>query len=455
MKKFLRILLVFVVCLSTVCFATDADLADVENESSTSNDSVTTVEDPNDANDIYDGLNTQSEYKEYYREYLAYSREQDANTTVTDTVKAKVIDVEPVKTEYGMEYYMPYKRTYQPIVIEILEGEYAGEKLETEFYLVPDTYENTRIKEVKTGDRIFVTVAENEDKLVAYVISYDSGVSRVWGIVFAILIAVVLVVLIGKEKGLKTLLLVLLVIDLIFVVTIPEFTKTNKIITLESEDENFPTEEEIDEDTTITILQVDDAGSPTKVEIAKKNNNAFFIILIDVVLVAFVNLINKLGLGKKIIQGFVITLCMIAFTTLLVLGIMNIAKLNGNSFEAVSIAENIINKNVDFNAVYMLSILMIATVLISNIVSEMLSDEGDLEKIKTILEKQVNIIIVFAIMFLMPKVLALTIYKYTLREMMNSEMIGLEIVRIATLVIVTMVTLPVTSYVIKKMKTKE
>ena len=175
----------------------------------------------------------------------------------------------------------------------------------------------------------------------------------------------------------------------------------------------------------------------------------------SLLLVAFVNLINKLGLGKKIIQGFVITLCMIAFTTLLVLGIMNIAKLNGNSFEAVSIAENIINKNVDFNAVYMLSILMIATVLISNIVSEMLSDEGDLEKIKTILEKQVNIIIVFAIMFLMPKVLALTIYKYTLREIMNSEMIGLEIVRIATLVIVTMVTLPVTSYVIKKMKTKE
>lgn len=454
MKRFLKILLVFVVCLSTICFATDTDVADNQNEVSTGNDSVT-VEDPDDANDIYNGLSTQSEYKEYYREYLAYSREQDANTTVTETVKAKVIDVEPVKSEYGMDYYMPYKRTYQPIVIEILEGEFAGEKLETAFYLVPDTYENTRIKEVKVGDRIFVTVAENEDKLVAYMISYDSSVSRVWGIGLAVLIACVLVVLIGKEKGIKTLLLVLLIVDLVFVITIPEFTKTNNIITLESGDDGFPTEEEIDEDTTITILQVDDAGSPTKVEIAKKSNNTFLIILIDVVLVAFVNLINKLGLGKRTIQGFVITLCMIIFTALLAFGIMNIAKLNGNTFEAVSVAENIINKNIDFNALYMLSILMIATILISNIVSEMLSDEENIERIKIILEKQVNIIVVFAIMLLMPKVLALAVYKYTLREMMNSEMIGLEVARIAVLVISTMITLPITSYVIKKIKTKE
>lgn len=454
MKRFLKILLVFVVCLSTICFATDTDVADNQNEVSTGNDSVT-VEDPDDANDIYNGLSTQSEYKEYYREYLAYSREQDANTTVTETVKAKVIDVEPVKSEYGMDYYMPYKRTYQPIVIEILEGEFAGEKLETAFYLVPDTYENTRIKEVKVGDRIFVTVAENEDKLVAYMISYDSSVSRVWGIGLAVLIACVLVVLIGKEKGIKTLLLVLLIADLVFVITIPEFTKTNNIITLESGDDGFPTEEEIDEDTTITILQVDDAGSPTKVEIAKKSNNTFLIILIDIVLVAFVNLINKLGLGKRTIQGFVITLCMIIFTALLAFGIMNIAKLNGNTFEAVSVAENIINKNIDFNALYMLSILMIATILISNIVSEMLSDEENIERIKIILEKQVNIVVVFAIMLLMPKVLALAVYKYTLREMMNSEMIGLEIARIAVLVISTMITLPITSYVIKKIKTKE
>lgn len=454
MKRFLKILLVFVVCLSTICFATDTDVADNQNEVSTGNDSVT-VEDPDDANDIYDGLSTQSEYKEYYREYLAYSREQDANTTVTETVKAKVIDVEPVKSEYGMDYYMPYKRTYQPIVIEILEGEFAGEKLETAFYLVPDTYENTRIKEVKVGDRIFVTVAENEDKLVAYMISYDSSVSRVWGIGFAVLIACVLVVLIGKEKGIKTLLLVLLIADLVFVITIPEFTKTNNIITLESGDDGFPTEEEIDEDTTITILQVDDAGSPTKVEIAKKSNNTFLIILIDVVLVAFVNLINKLGLGKRTIQGFVITLCIVIFTALLAFGIMNMAKLNGNTFEAVSVAENIINKNIDFNAIYMLSILMVATILISNIVSEMLSDEENIERIKIILEKQVNIIVVFAIMLLMPKVLALAVYKYTLREMMNSEMIGLEVARIAVLVISTMITLPITSYVIKKIKTKE
>lgn len=452
MRKSFGIILAFFLCFTTVCFATDVTDDDVI----ASDEDVIIVDDPDDANDIFDGVGTQDEYKEYYREYLAYSRDQDESTTVTETFKAKVIDVEPIKTEYGMDYYMPYKSTYQPIVVEILEGEYKGERIESAFYLVPDTYENTRIKEVNVGDRVFVAVAESQDDLVAYVISYDSSTSRFGAIAVVCIIAIVLLVaFLGKEKGIKTLLLFALIFDLIFVITIPEFTKSNEIITLESGDENFPTEEEIENDITIAILDVDENDMPIKVEVTKKSNNAFLIILIDVVLVIFVNVINKLGLGKNTIKAFGIALCIVLITTLITLGVTHFAKLNGNSFEAVSVAENIINKNIDFNAIYMLSILLIEAVVASNIVSEVISNDEDVEKNKKILEKQVNVIFIFGIMLLMPKVLALTVYKYSLREMLNSEMVGLEVARVLILLISTAITLPITSYIMKKINKEE
>lgn len=452
MRKSFGIILAFFLCFTTVCFATDV----TEDNIISSDEDVIIVDDPDDANDIFDGSGTQDEYKEYYREYLAYSRDQDESTTVTETFKAKVIDVESTKTEYGMDYYMPYKSTYQPIVVEILEGEYKGERIESAFYLVPDTYENTRIKEVNVGDRVFVAVAESQDDLVAYVISYDSSTSRFGAIAFVCIIAIVLIVaFLGKEKGIKTLLLFALIFDLVFVITIPEFTRSNEIITLESGDENFPTEEEIENDITIAILDVDENNMPIKVEVTEKNNNVLLIILIDVVLVIFVNVINKLGLTKDTMKAFGTVLCIVLITALITFGVTYFAKLNGNSFEAVSVAENIINKNIDFNAIYMLSILLIEAVVASNIVSEVISNNEDVEKNKKILEKQVNLIFIFGIMLLMPKVLALTVYKYSLREMLNSEMVGLEVARVLILLISTAITLPITSYIMKKINKEE
>ena len=98
--------------------------------------------------------------------------------------------------------------------------------------------------------------------------------------------------------------------------------------------------------------------------------------MLDAFIISAVCLINNMGLGKETLKAFGITTCILLFTVVLLYGINILTKMNGNSLEALSSAESIINRNINFNSIYLLSVLVMASVLVPNAVSEVMLDYG-------------------------------------------------------------------------------
>lgn len=452
MKKFIFCLMLFAFCFSITCFATD-ELSISGVEGTETADNVIEIDDPDEALDIYEGNYSQSDMKNYYREYLKFSREEDAKRTVNETVKAKVIDVYDVETIYNMYYYTPYKISYQPIVIEILEGKYKGEKIDTQYALTADTFENIVVSELKVGDRIFVNISEEEDgELYVETATYDVSVQRFGWIIALLIIAAIVIIACFGIKGVQNLLLIGLIAAMIFGIALPVLSTSNKTIIIENSSDEFPSLKEIEEDPSIAILEKDNNGNPSKVEIVIKNNNFIWITLISIVVIAAVNIINHVGLGKKAIYAFGVTICMILIATILLFVVEHVTNINGNGFEASIVAENLINKNANFNSLYFLTVLIIATVLISNLVSEIIDKDYD-KKGKEVLAKQMNIIAVFAIMLMLPKFFTLNALGYSLKEILNSEMLQIEVIRMLILMISVSLTIPLTEIIKEKINT--
>ena len=442
MKRFFGVLFVAVLVLCSVCFA----LEDVD----VSSDASYSLDDYDDFYNAYNDSNTQAELQEYYREYLAYSREQDAKSEPSVTYRAKVVDVGETKTAYGMDYYTPYRIDYQQVKAEVLEGEYKGKVFDVQYILTSDTYANLKIPEVHVGDKIFVSIELDDDGvLTANTSGYDNRVSRFGTVMLVLLAAAILIVVVARTKGLKAVLLAALVIDLVFVVTLPQVLKDNKVVTLEKSDSNFPTLQEIDDDLSISILDVDGDGMPTRVEVVKKSHALPWLILLDVLLISGVCLINHLGLSKKTVYAFGVTAAVLVFTALLAFGVNVITEMNGNSFEAITAAENIINKNIDFGGLYMLSVLVVASVIVPSIVAKVLTAASD-EEVSDFLAGQVGVIVALSVVLLLPKVITLSIFKYSVRDLMNSEMLLGEFARMLVLLIAAGVTLPAAKLIAKR-----
>ena len=441
MKKLVFLVFVFVLCFSAICFATEVEDA---------TDSIML----DNYDDFYSAQSTgitQGEIKDYYREFLAYSRDEETKNQPEKQYKAKIVDVNKASIVYDLSYYTPYQINVQKMKVEILEGEYKGKVIEGQYLLTADTYGNLKLTEASIGNIIYVSIDKNEEgTLKAYTTSYDTRIQKFPIALVFVIITAVLMVAVGRLEGFKTLLIIALIFDLVFVITIPEMMKYNEVKTLTSSDKGFPTTDEIDADTSSSILEKDDNGVPTKVEIVVKNNSLAWLIVIDTLVICFAILVNKMGLTKEMLHAFAVSVTVIIFAALVLSGINTIMKMNGNTLEAVSLAENIINRNIDFGALYMLTTLLIASVVVPNTVSKIVKHRC--HNIAKCINSQILLICVVSFTFIIPKVMAMIIYRYDVRELINSEILILEFVRIIVLSLAILAVAGISKYVVERKK---
>ncbi len=413
MKKLVSLIIAVIMIFSvTLCYASE-DVGDTN----TNSDDVTDIDNFDDFNSVSNGGYTQGELQGYYEEYIKMMEDYYENYERSHTVKARVISAGDLQTIYNMDYYNVYQIRYQSLEIEILEGEYKGKILNTDYILTGDTFGNIQIPEVKEGDKILVAIETDENgELNAYTVSFDTSVSRSAWIIGIAIVTLIIVLIYAGVKGVQSSLLVALTITLLLVITIPE------------------------------LLQ---------------GTNIWLLGVIDAILLAFVTLVNKMGLKKNMFCAFGVTLLIIAFAGLLTFGIDAVILQSGYSMEISALADSMVNKNIDFHGLYIVTILVITSVLVSEMMAkafEISNYESDwkniIQEMKAVLASKINIIAIFTITFLMPKLLVfMGAYKYTLHEILNSEMFLVEIVRMMILLIVVSLTVPASALFAKKINT--
>ena len=128
-----------------------------------------------------------------------------------ELLKAKVLDVEHLETDPDN----PIFTESMIVTIEILNGEYKGQVFEVPHHLTGNVGYDI---EVEPGSKVLVTVEELEDGSVEISIAEFLRSTYVY-VVAAIFIALILII--GKMKGLKTILTLMLTLFLVLKVLIP------------------------------------------------------------------------------------------------------------------------------------------------------------------------------------------------------------------------------------------
>lgn len=105
----------------------------------------------------------------------------------------------------------------QPVVVEIIEGDYIGEEFSTEYVLSYDIEGKILAQELDVGDKVTVQISEDSNgKATASVVD----VVRANYIIGLVVIFLLSIVLVGGKKGIKAILGLLYTIVLIYMVMI-------------------------------------------------------------------------------------------------------------------------------------------------------------------------------------------------------------------------------------------
>jgi len=395
----------------TVCFATEGEITEpLLNEGTVSSGSlyedIQYIEDYEDyeelMGDTYSTEYTQEELKEYYEYYQEEMATYFRDYQREDTVKAKVIEVNPIEERYEFNdyYYSASKFELQPIKVEILEGEHAGEEFEIRYLLTGDSLGNIKYSDLKVGDVIFVGffVDEETGETFADITNAGANVERLGVTICIGIMAVVLLIIYGGKKGLLTSLIILLILDFCLVI----------IPTMGFDGQGFV------------------IGGVT------------FVLLLIATMV-----ITKLGLTKKALKAGAISggLTLVAWLLLTVANYLT--RTVGITFEVAALAENVVLVNMDFASLYVVITMMIAAVAITNVVCSALKKieeskvEGfneRLEVCKSILNENVLVAVIALIATYIPNQLLLLTNKYTPEEIWNSEILIAELIRICVLI---------------------
>lgn len=419
MKKSYKILITMLVMIGIIisanCLATTG-ISVIELTSGDSTDSEDVyIDNYEDYERIMNGIEpaySQDELKEYYEEYQTQIEDYYNSYTREETVRAKVIEVSPVEEyyDYSDYYYTVTKYEFQPITVEITEGKYVGQTFEIDYLLTGDSLGNIRYAKVHKGDSIFVAVVADETTgdLYADITNTGSNVDR-FGIVVRLGIFVMLVLIIyAGEKGVLISLITLLMLDFCLVI-VPNMGFMGQGFVL--------------------------------------GTIGFVLLLIPTIA------LYELGFNKKVIKGSLISLVTVAATGCLLGAANYITRTAGIVFEASAVAENVILGNINFEDLYVLITLMIATIAITSSVCKTLKITEELVE-KTFDEKTnecrdvvvSNILLLVITLFAtyIPNHLLLLTNKYTATEIWNSEILTSELVRLFVLMISVVISVPVT-----------
>lgn len=426
MKKFLSVFFTFLLVFSSVsCFATDvaSDSGEADHVHTWYDDysgDTEYLEDYSDYQDLISSMDEQEQYKSLYEQMITETVQNYNSAEREKIYKAKVLEATKPETYYGYYQYL-YRSVYQILKVEIMDGPYKGEVVEdVNYILTGDTYGNIQLPQVKKGMSINVSVTEGEDGTVyAYSSSIDSPVVR-WGWIFALIIfALILVgVLVGKT-GMKMLVPILLLVDLIIMVVVPlMFSGTNMML----------------------LLGV--------------------VVLLSTITICVLNL----GIRIKTFVAILVTLIITFILVLAMYAFDSLAYMSGITYEITSFVESILPRVVnsevetamDLHAMNIVITALMAFFAFTPIVCKTI-DLYDKKKnedkcvsntmgeMKEYVADKIATVVPILFTLIIPKYMILIINKCSLNEIINSEVLGSDIVRILFILITVCVAAPITA----------
>lgn len=402
MKRFLVLLISIFMLMNLEVFATEQY---IEYQSGEQDDGATYINSYEDYMNIMGDMDTQEIYKEEYENMVAQARAIFETSFGVDLVKARVLSVENTVEEYSYDDYGPCKIRYQPITVQILEGEHKGETYDVIYILTADTYENLKIKEVRVNQKINVMIDEEYGE--AYATTVDASVNRIGAIIGLVVITIIFMLIYLGKKAFKALPQIILIADIILLIFVPELLGGRSILWL----------------TIITSL-----------------------------LYMIVESAIKVGLNTKMVASIVSSIAVTLVTTLCMMLFSSSINYSGITYEITNMLEAFPMGTIDFYMLYISSFILMCVIVISDISCKTVNlyaeevEKNAKVKIKDYVSEKIPQIFGILLVMVIPKYLYTLIAKYTFDEIVNSEMLTTDIVRILFLIIASTLTIQVATY---------
>ena len=424
MKKITSMFLALILVFSSLnCFATDETTIPEGETTWYDNFSGDTeyLEDYSDYEDLMNSMDEQSEYKSMYEQMIKETVENYKSSSREDIYRAKVVDATDVQTYYGYYQYM-YKSIYQIVKVEILEGPYKGQTIDdVNYILTGDTYGNIELPAISVGKVINVSIGTNDEgNIYAYSSSIDSPVSR-WGwIALLIVVTLLLVAVFAGKAGMKMLVPILLIVDLIIMVMIP----------------------------------------------AMHSGTNIMLLLGAIVLLSSITIcVLKLGVRTKSFVAILVSLVMTFVFVILMYGFDNLAYLSGITYEITSFVESIIPRintageieiAMDVHALNIAIAAIMAFFAAIPVICKTIQvydekKDGEnaikdtIDEMKEYVSDKLVTIVPMLFTLIIPKYLLLIINKCSFAEIINSEVLGSDVVRILFIVISVVLAVPISA----------
>lgn len=414
MKKiFVSVLMVFTI-MSTICVIATEESLDITQTAP--ENQIIEIDNFEDYEALFSEQEQEQisdeEYDKIYEEQMTSLAEYYDALEMPELFKAKVITTKEPTYVYENDYTgFVYKMKVQEVEVEIMDGEYVGERVSVTYPLTADTFLNMDIPNLNKGDVIYVTAGVDEETQKLYAEANGTGfnVERKTGAVILAVVAIILMVAFGKNRGVLSTLIMILILSITLLICSEQIYLGTSIIEL----------------------------------------TLFLSILIVAMIV-----IQKMGLTKEaILVGIssIIGILVITFVTFIVDSLL---KNTGATFDAMVMIENIIKRNIDFHHMFIGSIILIVSAILPYVACDVWqkcekTNQKDfnslLDASKDALTGKVEIITIIFMTFLMPKLVYLHSYKYTANEIINSDVVITEFIRLFMCIIAMAITIPITS----------
>ncbi len=404
--SFLAVL--FVIFSSSICFADDIVIDD-----ELINGSVENTDDYYDYSDNDDSSLqvTNDELAQYYDEYIDYLKGYYDSYVREVPVRAVVISASEVKEDYEVGYnYSISKTISQDVKVRIDEGSHKGSEIEVKYLLSADPLNNIILAKLHQGDNVYVTITENGDATISGDVSNSwSTVQRINLVLcIAIILSLTIIVFFGR-KGFSTSIIVAIVaIGTIIIIPVYLFSGCGSIWTT---------------------------------------------ILVSVLLIIAINL-ARLSYTKDALKAMAISLALSILSIMVAIVLSYITRTVGTVFEYAAIAENIILGNIGFTEIFYMGCFLITAGVVSNVVSlcilKINRDSADKYELRLplchdiISSGVINVTLILLVAYV-PNQLLLLSNKFSNVEIINSETLISEIVRIFSIILPLILVGPIVS----------
>lgn len=105
----------------------------------------------------------------------------------------------------------------QNLVVEVLSGEKKGQRYDATYAVSARKDSSFKFDELKVGDKVYLTIDERMEEPLVYV----SGIQRHTSLLVLAIIFLLLIVLVGKKQGIKTIISLGITVAIIFVWALP------------------------------------------------------------------------------------------------------------------------------------------------------------------------------------------------------------------------------------------